>query len=144
MNKWNVKAVILDNYMQVCINLAALVKYNVYWTICHFTKADDQKTYFAIWYSIIWAAGTYPSCLPREDRVRLLPINSFGAKFQTTFVVCFSFFLTNYRLKRRYYVKLIDWMSNSVDPDKMVHLSRLIWIYAVCKSLLLSPVAVKS
>ena len=29
-------------------------------------------------------------------------------------------------------------MSNSVDP-----LSRLIWIYAVCKSLLSSPVAVK-
>ena len=31
-------------------------------------------------------------------------------------------------------------MSNSVDPDEMAH---LIWIYAVCKSLLLLPVAVK-
>ena len=31
-------------------------------------------------------------------------------------------------------------MSNSVDPDDM---NRLIWIYAVCKNLLLSPVAVK-
>ena len=34
-------------------------------------------------------------------------------------------------------------MSNSVDPDETAHMSRLIWIYAVCKSLLLSPVAVK-
>ena len=64
---------------------------------------------------------------------------SFGANFQTTFVVCFSF-LTNYRLK---YVKLKYWISNSVDPDETAHMSRLIRIYAVCKSLLLSPVAVK-
>ena len=34
-------------------------------------------------------------------------------------------------------------MSNSVDPDETAHMSRLIWIYAVCKSPLLSPVAVK-
>ena len=34
-------------------------------------------------------------------------------------------------------------MSNSVDPDETAHMSRLIWIYAVCKSLLLLPVAVK-
>ena len=34
-------------------------------------------------------------------------------------------------------------MSNSVDPDETAHMSRLIRIYAVCKSLLLSPVAVK-
>ena len=33
------------------------------------------------------------------------------------FVVCF-FVLTNYSLERRLYVKLIDWMSNSVDPDE--------------------------
>ena len=32
--------------------------------------------------------------------------NSFGAKFQTTFVVCFFFILTNLRLERRLYVKL--------------------------------------
>ena len=34
-------------------------------------------------------------------------------------------------------------MANSVDPDETAHMSRLIWIYAVCKILLLSPVAVK-
>ena len=34
-------------------------------------------------------------------------------------------------------------MSNSVDPDVTAHMSRLIWIYAVCKKLLLSSVAVK-
>ena len=34
-------------------------------------------------------------------------------------------------------------MSNKVDPDDTAHMSRLIWIYAVCKSLLLSPMAVK-
>ena len=69
-------------------------------------------------------------------------INSFGAKFRTTFVVCFSF-LTNYSLKRSLYVKLKDWMSNSVDPDETAHMSCLIWIYTVCKSLLWSLVAVK-
>ena len=66
-----------------------------------------------------------------------LNINSFGAKFQTTFVVCFlffffffffflffcfSFYFTNYRLERRSYVKLTDRMSNSVDPDETAHL----------------------
>ena len=35
-------------------------------------------------------------------------------------------------------------MSKSVDPDETAHMSRLIWIYAVCKSLLLSAVAVIS
>ena len=35
-------------------------------------------------------------------------------------------------------------MSNSVDPDETAHhMSRLIWIYAVCKSLLLTLVEVK-
>ena len=79
-------------------------------------------------------------------------VNSFGAKFQTTFAVsfiylflflffffflfCFCFFcffvflllllllffiLTNFRLERRLYVKLKDWMSNSVDPDETAH-----------------------
>ena len=32
---------------------------------------------------------------------------------------------------------------NSVDLDETAHMSRLIWIYAVCKSLLLSPVTVR-
>ena len=45
--------------------------------------------------------------------------NSFGAKFQMTFVVCF--FLTNYRLERHLYVKLMDLMLNSVDPDETAH-----------------------
>ena len=34
-------------------------------------------------------------------------------------------------------------MSNSVDPDETAHMSRLIWIYVVCKCLLLVPLAVK-
>ena len=33
-------------------------------------------------------------------------------------------------------------MSNSVDPDETLIMRRLIWIYAVCKSLLFSSVAV--
>ena len=49
-----------------------------------------------------------------------IPLNSFGAKFQITFVVCF-FILTNYRLERSLYVNLKDWMSNSVDPDETAH-----------------------
>ena len=34
--------------------------------------------------------------------------NSFGAKFQTIFVVSFFFIFTIYRVERRLYVKLID------------------------------------
>ena len=45
--------------------------------------------------------------------------NSFDAKFQTTFVVCV--FLTNYRLEISLYIKLKDWMSNSVDPYETAH-----------------------
>ena len=37
------------------------------------------------------------------------------------FVVCFII-LTNYRLERRLYVKLRDWISNSEAPDATVHL----------------------
>ena len=47
----------------------------------------------------------------------LCTLNSFGAKVQTTFVVCF-FFLANFCLERSLYVKLKDRMSNSVDPDE--------------------------
>ena len=35
----------------------------------------------------------------------------------------FFFILTNYRLERRLYVKLKDWMSNSVDPDETAQVS---------------------
>ena len=45
-------------------------------------------------------------------------INSSGAKFQTTSVVCVFFFLLffNYRMERSLHVKLKDRSSNSVDP----------------------------
>ena len=66
----------------------------------------------------------------------------FRCQISDDIVVCFSF-LTNYRLKRSLYGKLKDGMSKSVGPDETAHMSRLFWIYAVCKSLLLSPVAVK-
>ena len=51
-------------------------------------------------------------------------INSFGAEFLTTFVVCYFFylfFLTNCRSKRNLYVQLKDyWVSNGIDPDETV------------------------
>ena len=49
---------------------------------------------------------------------QVLLLNSFGAKFQTTFVVCF-FYFDNYPLERPLCVKLKDRMSNSIDPDEM-------------------------
>ena len=66
-------------------------------------------------------------------------INSFSAKFQATFVVCF-FILTNYRL----YICKVERLTVQQGRSRWDgSLSRLIWIYAVCKSQLLSPVAVK-
>ena len=44
------------------------------------------------------------------------------------------------RLERHLYVKLKDWMSNSVDQDEIEPYNLDI---CFCKSLLLSPVAVK-
>ena len=47
------------------------------------------------------------------------PLNSFDAKFQRTFVVCF--FQQTIALKEVLYVKLKDWIPNSVDPDETAH-----------------------
>ena len=59
-------------------------------------------------------------CRPLILLPKMPSINSFSAKFQTTFVVCFSI-LTHHRLERRLYVKLKDRMSKSVDPDETAH-----------------------
>ena len=48
-------------------------------------------------------------------------LNSFGVKFQATFVFCFGFFLTKYPLEVSLYLKFNNWMSNSVDPDETAH-----------------------
>ena len=48
-----------------------------------------------------------------------LKSNSFGAiSDDICRLLFFFFFLPNYRLERRLYVKLKDWMSNSVDSDE--------------------------
>ena len=46
-------------------------------------------------------------------------VNSFGAKFQTTFIVCFVFVL--FFFNKLSTVKLKDRMSNSIDPDETAH-----------------------
>ena len=67
-----------------------------------------------------WVPSTYLFMEKQETYFGGYSFNSFGAKFQTTNVVCF-FILTNDHLERRLYVKLKDWMSNRVDPDEMGH-----------------------
>ena len=75
-----------------------------------------------------WCTGkqtrSYESYLPCKMVENLSsvsnPLNSSHAKVQRPFVVCFLI-LTNHCLERRLYVKLNDWMSNSVDPDEMAH-----------------------
>ena len=68
----------------------------------------------------------------------ILRLNSFGAKFQTTFVVCFFYFS-----KLSFIGKVERLIVKQHRSRWDGSLSRLIWIYAVCKSLLLSPVGVK-
>ena len=76
--------------------------------------------YFPLKYGLTFIANCHLKLLSRHACFHFCnTFNSFGAKFQTTFVVCF--FLTNYRLERSLYVKLKDWMSNSVDPDETDH-----------------------
>ena len=68
--------------------------------------------------------------------------NSFGAKFQTTFVVCFFYF--NKLSFGKTYICKVERLNVKQRRSRWDgSLSHLIWIYAVCKSLLLSPVAVK-
>ena len=57
-----------------------------------------------------------------------------ATKFQTSFVVCFVFFFNKLSIGKKVIYK----------ADKLnVIMNRLIWIYVICKSLLLSPTAVK-
>ena len=53
------------------------------------------------------------------------------------------FFFNKLSLEKKFIRKVERLNVKSVDPDDTAHMSRLIWIYAVCKSLLLSPVAAK-
>ena len=64
--------------------------------------------------------------------------NSLGAKFQTTFVICFLF-RNKLSLGMKFIAKLKDWMSNSVDPDEKAHLD-LCYLQFMP---ILSPLAVK-
>ena len=53
-----------------------------------------------------------------------VPLPLSAPNFRRHLSSAFFFFfliLTNYRLERRLYVKLKDWMSNSIDPDETVH-----------------------
>ena len=42
-------------------------------------------------------------------------------RLHLSFASVFFFFFSNYKLKRSLYVKLKDWMSNSIDPDETAH-----------------------
>ena len=53
------------------------------------------------------------------------------------------FFLNKLSLEKKFTRKVERLNVNSVDPDETAHMSRLIWIYAVSKSLLSLPVALK-
>ena len=63
--------------------------------------------------------------------------NSFGAKFQMTFVVGF-FILTYHRLERCLYVKLRDWMSNSIDLDETAHWASQLDLCCLQKSVIIA------
>ena len=74
--------------------------------------------------------------------VQYYVFNSFGAKFQTTFVVCF-FYCNKLSFGKTFICKVERLNVKQRRSRWDGSLSRLIWSYVVCKSLLLSPVAVK-
>ena len=86
-------------------NYKSSAQYVYAYLSCVMAKLSSDK------YKVLTAHTVYASWLGHTW------LNSFGARFQTTFVACF-FILTNYRLERHLYVKLKNWMSNSVDPDE--------------------------
>ena len=75
-------------------------------------------------------------------QVYSVPFNSFGAKFQTTFVVCF-FYFNKLSFGKTFICKVKRLNVKQRRSRWDGSLSHLIWIYAVCKSLLLSSMAVK-
>ena len=97
--------------------------------------------------STTWTLLIFSSFLINNWFFFVCSFNSFVPNFRIYLLTALYFFLTNYRLERSLYVKLErsqyvklkNWMSNSVD----LIMSRLTWIYAVCKSLLLLPMAMK-
>ena len=56
------------------------------------------------------------SCLPLT-----LSLPNFRRHLSSAFFFFFFFFLTKYHLERCFYVKLKDWLSNSLDPDETAH-----------------------
>ena len=52
------------------------------------------------------------------------------------------FFFNKLSLEKKF-IRKVERLNVSVDPDETAYMSCLIWIYAVCKNLLISPVAVK-
>ena len=82
------------------------------------------------------------SCNLAEPLLMISEFNSFGTKCQTTFVVCF-FYLNKLSFGKTFIctVKRLNAKQRRSRWDGS--LSRLIWIYAVCNNLLLSPVDVK-
>ena len=83
------------------------------------------------------------SCLRQIQFDKVVSHNPFGAKFQMTFVDCFFVIKQTIAWKKSLNVKLKDRMSISVDPVETAHNEPFHLGLCVCKSLLLSPVAVK-
>ena len=91
--------------------------------VCRHISSIGCRVYYPIlltpWSNTMDFLLKFRTSAVRSQGVRIF--NSFGTRFQTTLVDC-VFILTNYRLERRLYVKLKNWMSNSIDPDETAHL----------------------
>ena len=61
-----------------------------------------------------------PSFNPTRYRIQLMTSTLWVPKFRWHLSSAF-FIISNYRLERHLYVKLKDWMSNSLDPDETAH-----------------------
>ena len=83
----------------------------------------------------------------RQERPESLIINSYSTKFQTTFVVrfffCFFFYFNKLSFGKMFICKVEKLNVKQRRSRWDGSLSRLIWIHAVCKSLLSSPTAVE-
>ena len=136
--------------MNTFLRTGSSICFGVFWKEVHYKTTSAPFFPFGVDFFLEEAQCTgkqrksHKSCSPCTKWRKALPrvssyLNSFGAKFQTTFVVYFLI-LTNCHLERRLYVKLTVKQRRSRWDGS---LSSLIWIYAVCESLLWSPVALK-
>ena len=97
-----------------------------------YQRRCDVITSHRRWYDVILTLCAY---WVTEVPLRFVSVSAFLSALNFRLHLSSAlFYFTNHRLARNLYVKLKDWMSNSVDPDETAHCCLQKPIIIVCDS----------